>query len=116
MELKKIFNRKIFHGAILESTLLNLINENNDRGLHGYAILKEVEKKFGIWLGPSSIYPELGRLEKRGLIASSWEFALGKARKQYRITRKGQGLLKEYSIDLKAIIPVLVTCKAKNDL
>jgi DNA-binding PadR family transcriptional regulator len=75
-----------------------------------------LEKKFGIWLGPSAIYPELGRLEKRGLLSSSWEFTLGKARKQYRITRKGQGLLKEYSIDLKAVIPVLVACKQQKDL
>ena len=107
----KILNKKIFHGAILESILLNLINETTDRGLHGYAILKAVKKKFGIHLGPSSVYPELRRLEKRGLITSNWEFALGKARKQYRITRKGQGLLREYFVDLRAIIPVLVICK-----
>ena len=103
--------RKIFHGAILESILLNLINETSDRGLHGYAILKAVQKKFGILLGPSSVYLELKRLEKRGLIVSSWEFSLGKARKQYRITQKGQSLLREYFVELKAIIPTLVTCK-----
>jgi DNA-binding PadR family transcriptional regulator len=109
--VEKILTKKIFHGAILESILLNLINETSDRGLYGYAILKTVQKKFGIWLGPSTIYPELRRLEKRGFITSSWEFALGKARKQYRITHKGQGLLREYFVDLKAVIPVLVTCK-----
>jgi len=110
-ELEKILTKKIFHGAILESILLNLINETSDRGLHGYAILKAVQKKFGVHLGPSSIYPELRCLEKRGLITSSWEFGLGKARKQYRITRKGQGLLREYFVDLRAIIPVLAICK-----
>ena len=104
-------NKKFFHGAILESILLNLINETSGRGLHGYAILKAVKKKFGIYLGPSSIYPELKRLEKQGLIASKWEFTLGKVHKQYRITAKGQLLLKEYFIELKAVIPVLVACK-----
>jgi PadR family transcriptional regulator PadR len=108
---EKILTKKIFHGAILESILLNLINETSDRGLHGYAILKAVKKKFGVRLGPSSVYPELRRLEKRGLITSSWELALGKARKQYRITRKGQGLLREYFVDLRTIIPVLAICK-----
>ena len=38
-------NKKIFHGAILESILLNLINETSDQGLHGYAMLKDDAKK-----------------------------------------------------------------------
>ena len=104
-------NKKFFHGAILDSVLLNLINETSGRGLHGYAILKAVKKKFGIYLGPSSIYPELKGLEKQGLIASNWEFTLRKAHKQYRITTKGQILLKEYFVELKAVIPVLVAYK-----
>ena len=105
-------NKKILHGAILESILLNLINETSDRGLHGYAILKAVQKKFGVWLGPSSVYPELKRLEKCGLISSTWNVDLEKARKQYRITPKGQRLLQEYFVELKTFIPVLVTRKA----
>ena len=104
-------NKKILRGAILESILLNLINDTSDRGLHGYAISKTVQKKFGIRLGPSTLYTELKHLEKQELIASSWEFALGKARKQYRITRKGQGALREYFVELKAVIPVFVSCK-----
>ena len=98
-------NKKIFHGAILESLLLNLINDNSNSGLHGYAIYSSLNKKFGIHLGPSTIYPELRYLEKQGLVASRWEFFLGRARRQYRITRKGQGLMTEYNCQLKAIIP-----------
>jgi DNA-binding PadR family transcriptional regulator len=105
-------NRKIFHGTLLQSILLDLINETSNSGLHGYAILKAVQKKFGILLGPSTLYLELKRLEKRGLIASSWDFSLGKAHKHYRITQKGQCLLRQYLVELKAIIPTLVTCKA----
>jgi len=109
--VENTLNKKLFHGAILESILLNLINETSSRGLHGYAILKAIQKKFGIYLGPSTIYPELKRLEKQGLIASNWEFTQGKAHKQYRITPKGQLLLKEYFVELKAVIPVLISCK-----
>ncbi len=109
-------NKKIFHGAILESILLNLINETSERGLYGYAILKAVDKKFEIHLGTSTMYAELKRLEKQRLIASSWEFVLGKARRQYRITRKGQSLLIKYFVELKAVIPVFVSCKTKDGL
>ena len=98
-------NRKIFRGAILESLLLNLINDTSEHGLHGYAISNAVNKKFGINLGPSSIYPELRHLENQGLVTSSWEFSMGRARRQYRITRKGQGLMTEYNAEFKAIIP-----------
>ena len=107
----KVLNKKIFRGAILESILLNIINDTSDRGLHGYAIFKVVYKKFGIRLGPSTLYSELKQLEKQGLIASSWEIALGKARRQYRITRKGQSTLREYFVELKTVIPAFVTCK-----
>src|SRR5665648_168053 len=69
--VENTLNKKFFHGAILESILLNLINETSSRGLHGYAILKAIQKKFGIYLGPSTIYTELKRLEKQGLIASN---------------------------------------------
>jgi DNA-binding PadR family transcriptional regulator len=110
---EKIINKTIFHGVILESILLNLINETSERGLYGYAMLKAVQKKFGVYLGPSSIYPALSRLEKRGLVASSWEFSFEKVHKQYRITQKGQSALKEYFVELKAVIPVLVSCKTQ---
>jgi len=104
-------NKKIFRGAILESILLNLINDASDHGMHGYAILKAVHKKFGILLGPSSIYPELKQLEKQELISSSWELNKGKPRKRYQIIHKGQNRLNECLMELKVVIPVLVTCR-----
>jgi DNA-binding PadR family transcriptional regulator len=103
-------NKKILHGVILESVLLNLINETSDRGLHCYAIFDRVYKKFGIHLGASTVYPELKQLEKQGLVNSIWEFTLGKAHKQYRITQKGQRQLKEYFVELKTIIPTFAIC------
>lgn len=107
----KLMNKKIFRGAILESILLSLINDAAEHGLHGYAIFNAVYKKFGIRLGPSTLYAALRHLEKQGLVASSWEFTLGKARRKYRITRKGQSLLREYFAELKTVIPASVTYK-----
>jgi len=104
-------NKKIFRGAILKSILLNLINEAPISGLHGYGIFKAVHKKFGISLGPSTLYPGLKHLEKQGLVVSCWEFNRGKACRQYRITQKGKSLLREYFAELKVVIPTFVTCK-----
>jgi len=73
--------------------------------------MKALHKKFGVHLSASTIYPELKRLEKQELIASSWELTLGRARKQYRITQKGQGMMREYFVELKIAIPVFISCK-----
>lgn len=104
-------SKKILRGAILESALLSLINDATDKGIYGYSIIKTVKKKFGIRLGPSTLYPELRLLEKQGLIASNWEISLRRARRQYRITRKGVHQLREYFAEIKTIIPAFVTCK-----
>jgi DNA-binding PadR family transcriptional regulator len=53
----------------------------------------------------------LKQLEQQKLLTANWEITTGKARKQYRITRKGQGLLREYSAELKIVIPTFLTCK-----
>jgi DNA-binding PadR family transcriptional regulator len=104
-------NKKIFHGPILESILLNLINESSDYGLYGYAIVKLIQKRFGIHLGSSTIYPELSRLEQKGLTSSKWDISSERPHKKYHITPKGQTLLRLYSLELKALIPVVVPCK-----
>ncbi len=103
-------NKKLFRGAILETILLNLINDASAGGTHGYAIFSVIYKKFGVRLGPSTLYPELKHLEAQGLIESEWDFAVGKARRLYHITRKGQALLKEYYAELKVVIPAFITC------
>ena len=99
----KRVNKKLFKGAILETILLNLINDGSQEGLHGYAIFVQVKKLFGIRLGPSTLYPELKSLESHGLVNSFWETCQGKPRKKYKITRKGQNLLKEYFAELKVV-------------
>ncbi|MCW4011269.1 MAG: PadR family transcriptional regulator [Candidatus Bathyarchaeota archaeon] len=109
-------NKKLFRGAILETVLLKLIDETGNRGMHGYAVLAEVYKKYGVRLGPSTLYPELKRLETQGLISSSWESALGKARRKYRITWKGQNLLREYFAELRTVIPVGVNWHVQKPL
>jgi hypothetical protein len=45
------------------------------------------------------------------MITSNWELMVGKVHRQYRITTRGQLLLKEYFVELKAVIPVLISSK-----
>jgi PadR family transcriptional regulator PadR len=61
--------------------------------MHGYQIIMKIRRSFGVYFGPSTIYPLLGALEKRGFVNSGWNMDNERPRKVYRLTNEGQGLL-----------------------
>ena len=67
--------------------------------LHGYAIARKIEELTDSYLSinEGSLYPTLHRLEQAGAVRASWDRSTGRSRKQYRITRKGRGVLAELS-------------------
>ncbi|MHA2231231.1 MAG: PadR family transcriptional regulator [Candidatus Hodarchaeales archaeon] len=40
--------------------------------MHGYQIITKIRKSFGVYFGPSTIYPLLATLEKKGFVNSEW--------------------------------------------
>ncbi len=63
------------------------------RPMHGYRIITSIRKNFGVYFGPSTIYPLLGELEEKGYLESRWDLNAERPRKVYRLTAEGQGLL-----------------------
>ncbi|MEU6270720.1 PadR family transcriptional regulator [Saccharopolyspora shandongensis] len=63
--------------------------------LHGYAIITEVHQRSGgaLELRTGTIYPALNRLERLGLLRSSWESIGERRRRCYRLTDAGRGNL-----------------------
>ena len=61
--------------------------------MHGYQIITKIRKTFGVYFGPSTIYPLLNALEKRGYVKSEWNMSSERPRKVYRLTTEGQSLL-----------------------
>jgi PadR family transcriptional regulator PadR len=61
--------------------------------MHGYKIIQSIRQNFGIYFGPSTIYPYLKDLEKSGYIKSEWAMNSDRPRKVYHITSEGRGLL-----------------------
>ena len=61
--------------------------------MHGYKIITSIRKNFGVYFGPSTIYPLLGDLEEKGYLESSWDLNAERPRKVYKLTAEGQGLL-----------------------
>jgi len=61
--------------------------------MHGYQIITSIRKNFGVYFGPSTIYPLLGVLEKKDFIKGQWDLNNDRPRKVYSLTPDGHSLL-----------------------
>jgi PadR family transcriptional regulator, regulatory protein PadR len=76
--------------GLLDMIILQFIDE---QPMHGYQIITKVRKSFGIYFGPSTVYPLLGALEKKGYVKSTWNMDSEKPRKVYQLTKDGETVL-----------------------
>ncbi|BAD85332.1 transcription regulator, PadR-like family [Thermococcus kodakarensis KOD1] len=84
----------------LKLLVLKLLEEGP---LHGYGVMAELEKRYGMpQPSPGAIYPILASLKRSGLIEVAGE---GKREKKlYRITEKGREYLKEHEYEVNEAI------------
>ncbi len=63
-----------------------------DGPFHGYAVIEELRRRTdgAIDLPEGTIYPALHRLERAGLLASSWSKVNGRRRRSYTLTTGGR--------------------------
>ena len=61
--------------------------------MHGYQLITKVRKSFGVYFGPSTVYPMLGSLEKKGYVKSTWNMDTERPRKVYELTKEGETVL-----------------------
>ncbi|MCL4430296.1 MAG: PadR family transcriptional regulator [Chloroflexi bacterium] len=71
--------------------------------MHGYQVITKIRKTFGVYFGPSTIYPLLGTLEKKGYVDSHWDMNFERPRKVYSLTNDGQNML-NYTEDSLSLI------------
>lgn len=72
--------------------------------LHGYKIIAELRRRYGVYEGPSTIYPLIAKFEKQGLIKLVEEnIETGRLQKRYAITEKGSQMLRSYAISFQVI-------------
>jgi len=77
--------------GLLDLVVLSLLNAKR---MHGYKIITTIRRTFGVYFGPSTIYPLLNVLEKKGCVKSVWDLNVGRPRKIYELTAKGKNLLR----------------------
>jgi PadR family transcriptional regulator PadR len=63
--------------------------------LHGYAIIAAVQQRSGgaLDLRTGTLYPALNRLERTGLLTSSWDAVGERRRRHYALTGAGRAAL-----------------------
>lgn len=73
----------------LEGLLLAVLT---DEPGHGYALVQRLAARSGgdLQVPEGSLYPALQRLERRGLVTSSWVTSDGRRRRVYRLAPDGR--------------------------
>jgi DNA-binding PadR family transcriptional regulator len=96
--------------GMLEIVILKMLEE---KPMHGYAFISIIRRRFGVYFGPSTIYPLLIKLQKMGCVVSEWRYCgtSGRPIKVYIITDAGRKLLEEGQNGLKIIIQPMIAIK-----
>jgi PadR family transcriptional regulator, regulatory protein PadR len=76
--------------GLLDMIILEYLNKET---MHGYQVITKIRKDFGVYFGPSTIYPLLGMLEKKGYLKSIWNMDAERPRKMYTLTSDGKNVL-----------------------
>lgn len=68
-----------------------------DGARHGYAVIEELRQRTGdaLDLPEGTVYPALHRLQKAGLLQSSWDETSGRRRRVYSLTPGGRKAVTE---------------------
>jgi len=95
----------------LTKGLLNLIILQflSNQPMHGYQIITKIRKSFGVYFGPSTVYPLLNTLEKKGFVKGEWNMSFDRPRKIYSLTSNGQNMLNFTEESLNLICRKLTT-------
>ncbi len=76
--------------GLLDMIILELLDQ---QPMHGYQIITRIRKGFGVYFGPSTVYPLLAVLEKKGYVRSVWNMDSERPRKVYSLTSDGATVL-----------------------
>ena len=105
LTVQKEVSTKLMKG-LLDLIILQFLNT---APMHGYQIITKIRKSFGVYFGPSTVYPLLNTLEKKGYVKSEWNMNFERPRKVYSLTNSGQNMLDFTEESLNLICRKLAT-------
>jgi PadR family transcriptional regulator PadR len=92
--------------GLIDMIILQYLDQES---MHGYQIITKIRKGFGVYFGPSTIYPLLGTLEKKGYVKSTWNMGTERPRKVYQLTNDGKAVLNFTENSLNLICKTMTT-------
>ena len=92
--------------GLLDMIILQYLDQ---QPMHGYQVISKIRKGFGVYFGPSTVYPLLGLLEKKGYVKSAWNMDTERPRKVYKLTNEGKNVLSFTESSLNLICKNMVT-------
>jgi len=92
--------------GLLDLIILELLDSHP---MHGYQIITTIRKSFGVYFGPSTIYPLLTLMEKKNYIKCEWNMSGERPRKIYALTNNGKTMLNYTAGSLRAICRTIGT-------
>jgi PadR family transcriptional regulator len=107
---QKEVSTKLMKG-MLDLIILQFLSTES---MHGYQVITKIRKSFGVYFGPSTIYPLLGTLEKKGYVDSHWNMNSERPRKVYSITNEGQNVLNFTENSLNLICKKITTTSSET--
>jgi PadR family transcriptional regulator, regulatory protein PadR len=123
---QKEVSTKLMKG-LLDLIILQLLS---NQPMHGYEVITKIRKNFGVYFGPSTIYPLLSTLEMKGYVDSNWNVDFERPRKVYSLTTNGQNMLNytedslnmirnkitNNNLEIKQPTISMITTKSRNPL
>ena len=94
-----MLERKFFLGFIR----IHLLYHASKSSIYGVEMIEEL-RRHGYNISPGTLYPILHSLEKEGFLVSKSKNVDGKVRRYYRITKKGEKILREAKRKIKELI------------
>jgi PadR family transcriptional regulator PadR len=92
--------------GLLDMIILQYLDKES---MHGYQLITKIRKGFGVYFGPSTVYPLLGLMEKKGYVKSAWNMNTERPRKVYKLTNEGKTVLSFTESSLNLICKNMVT-------
>ena len=92
--------------GLLDMIVLQYLDKES---MHGYQIITKIRKGLGVYFGPSTVYPLLGLLEKKGYVTSAWNMNNERPRKMYKLTNEGKNVLNFTETSLNFIVKNMAT-------
>lgn len=82
----------------LDMLLLAILSDGPN---HGYAVIEELRRRSddAFDLPEGTVYPALHRLERAGLLSSTWSTVGGRRRRVYKVSPKGGKVLERKRAD-----------------